>query len=100
MLILTTGISFLFIELYKFIFLILCQIIVLINIILLIALLRIYRRNHAEVKSKYTMGLIFFTLVFILQNLIMLFSFWISGSMSIFAFLELIALAILYKISR
>ncbi len=41
-----------------------------INIILTVILLSIYYKNHRLVKSKMTLGLLFFALAFLIENLV------------------------------
>ena len=44
-------------------------VIIVLNIILTLALFGIYYKNHRLVKSKLTLGLLFFALMFLLENI-------------------------------
>ena len=76
------------------------RIVVFANICLLIGLIYTYKRNYNEFKSKYTLGLLFFASVFLLQNILLLSAHSIKGAILYsYIFLEFMALAILFKIS-
>lgn len=70
------------------------------NIFLLVGLIYTYKRNYNEFKSKYTLGLLFFASIFLMQNIILLAAHSAKGTLLYaYIFLEFIALAILLKIS-
>jgi hypothetical protein len=46
-----------------------------INIILLVVLIGIYANNYRKIRAQFTVGLIFFAALFLVQNLIALYSF-------------------------
>ena len=47
----------------------------LVNVILLIALIWIYANSFRKIRAQFTVGLLFFTAMFLVQNLITLYSF-------------------------
>jgi hypothetical protein len=72
------------------------------NVFLLTGLLYIYWRSYKEMKSKYTMGLLFFASFFLFQTIALLVAlFFVRWFVTEFfiVLLEFIALSILLKIS-
>jgi len=72
------------------------------NIFLLTGLLSLYWRSYRGMKSKYTLGLVFFASIFLLQTIALVIAlFFIKWFVTAFfiVLLEFIALSILLKIS-
>lgn len=74
------------------------------NICLLLGLLYIYVSNYKNIKSEFTLGLVIFASFFLLQNIFMVAVIALSTEldkppMGGFMLIELIALAILFKIT-
>lgn len=94
-------------ELLKFIIIILGKLLGIGNILLLIGLLYVYWESYKEMKSKYSVGLLFFASFFLLQTVALTVTFFIRtfdasfGALPLFTIvsLEFIALSILLKIT-
>ena len=79
------------------------------NVVLLLGLINIYWKSYKDIQSGYTVGLLFFALIFLLQTIVLtvVIAFIVNhledwfGFLGIFTvvFLEFIALSILLKIS-
>jgi hypothetical protein len=79
-----------------------------INILLILALLKVYLKNYREIPSTHTSGLLLFAGLFLIQNLVLLFySFTMAEIYAkgvgffllVFAILQVVALTILNWIS-
>ena len=81
---------------------------VVINIILLSVLLYIYIQSYRRIKSKFTLGLIMFASIFMLQNVLWIIFIFVMRDMRspgmglpnfILTFIEAVGLAILLKLT-